>query len=107
MISRVGTVNLSNMSVISEEPVEEGIITSAGLADFFSPTQNEEWKFTKFDVSPPMSSYIVAFANGPFVFIESLVSMPLSGRTIPLRVYCELRSSLFSFKYQCLRPPFV
>lgn len=34
-----------------------------------------------------MSSYLVAYANGPFEYLESSAKMPLSGRTIPLRIY--------------------
>lgn len=84
LISPVGTVNLSNMSALYEEPVEEGIDTCAELKDILASTRNEEREITKFDTSPPMSSYVVVFASEPFVFIESLVTMHLSGRTIPL-----------------------
>jgi len=34
-----------------------------------------------------MSTYIVAFASGPFEYIESTVTLPISNTTIPLRVY--------------------
>ncbi|PPQ88067.1 hypothetical protein CVT25_013675 [Psilocybe cyanescens] len=76
LISRVGTVNLSNMPVLSEEPILDGI-----------PGCNAEWKTTKFEKTPPMSTYIVAYANGPFVFIETNITMPLSGKSVPLRIY--------------------
>jgi len=36
-----------------------------------------------------MSTYIVAFANGPFEYAESEYISPLSGRTVPLRLYSE------------------
>ncbi|PPQ87699.1 hypothetical protein CVT25_011466 [Psilocybe cyanescens] len=94
LISRVGTVNLSNMSALYEEPVEEGIDTCAELKDILASTRNEEREITKFDTSPPMSSYVVVFASEPFVFIESLVTMHLSGRTIPL-IYSNLTSPAF------------
>uniref|UniRef100_A0A8H7XRZ2 Aminopeptidase n=1 Tax=Psilocybe cubensis TaxID=181762 RepID=A0A8H7XRZ2_PSICU len=89
MISRMGTVNLSNMSVVSERLLEEldSSIISTDRNNLFYPFSKGEWKVTKFDVSPPMSSYVVAFANGPFAFIERSIKMPLSGRTIPLRIY--------------------
>ncbi|KAL5490410.1 APE2 [Sanghuangporus weigelae] len=76
LISREGTVNLSNMPAISEEPY-----TSSSLPS------GEKWKITKFDRTPPMSSYLVAFANGEFEHIESHYVSPLSGKTRPLRVY--------------------
>lgn len=34
-----------------------------------------------------MSTYIVAFANGPFTYIEDSYKSPLSGKSRPLRVY--------------------
>ncbi|KAH9477731.1 Aminopeptidase 2 [Psilocybe cubensis] len=74
MISRADTVSLSNMPALSEQPILEGL-------------DAETWKITKFDTTPPMSTYIVALANGPFKFWEKSVVMPLSRKTIPLRIY--------------------
>lgn len=34
-----------------------------------------------------MSSYIVAWANGPFSHLESSYTSPISGKTRPLRIY--------------------
>jgi aminopeptidase 2 len=34
-----------------------------------------------------MSSYIVAFANGPFAHLESSYTSPISGKVRPLRIY--------------------
>ncbi|KJA27394.1 hypothetical protein HYPSUDRAFT_131428 [Hypholoma sublateritium FD-334 SS-4] len=87
LISRDGTVNLSNMPAISEEPLEHDMNSSANIATIISPSQNEKWKISKFETTPPMSTYIVAFANGDFKFLEKSVVMPLSGKTIPLRIY--------------------
>ncbi|KAH9483761.1 Aminopeptidase 2, mitochondrial [Psilocybe cubensis] len=87
MISRANTVSLSNMPAISEEPLQDGVNSAPELADIVASTKNEEWKITKFEKTPPMSSYIVAVANGPFKFLETSVVMPLSGKTIPLRIY--------------------
>ncbi|KAF9533368.1 leucyl aminopeptidase [Crepidotus variabilis] len=87
MISREGTVNLSNMQSISEEPLNPGVNTSSDFEEIVASTKNEKWKITKFDTTPPMSSYIVALANGDFEYLESSVEMPLSKKTIPLRIY--------------------
>lgn len=85
MISRADTVNLSNMPAQSEDiVVEQGVVPS----DFDVPTDGR-WKMTKFHATPPMSTYIVAFANGGFEYLESSVTMPLSGKILPLRVYSE------------------
>ncbi|KAH7889759.1 peptidase family M1-domain-containing protein [Phlebopus sp. FC_14] len=94
MISRAGSVNLSNMPIISEEPVEPTAITGDGtpLAKLFSSLSIEEqakdkWKITKFMTTPPMSTYLVAYANGHFAYLESSYKSPLSGKSRPLRVY--------------------
>lgn len=34
-----------------------------------------------------MSTYTIAFSNGPFSYIEDTYTSPLSGRVRPLRVY--------------------
>lgn len=45
------------------------------------------WKITAFAKTPLMSTYLVAFANGHLDFLETKVAMPLSGKTLPLRIY--------------------
>lgn len=90
LISRADTVNLSNMPAISEDIIEAGVNTPADLSEILADTQNEKWKISKFQTTPPMSSYIVAFANGHFEFLERSVVMPLSGKTVPLRIYSEV-----------------
>ncbi len=34
-----------------------------------------------------MSTYLVAYANGPFEYLESSYVSPLSGKERPLRIY--------------------
>ncbi|KAL4243860.1 Aminopeptidase [Abortiporus biennis] len=95
MISRKDTVALSNMNIDSEGPY-----TSAdkNTPDLFKSLSNislsesgafseSEWKITRFAKSPPMSTYLVAFSNGPFAYVESSYTSPLSGKVKPLRVY--------------------
>jgi len=43
-----------------------------------------------------MSTYIVAFANGPFEYFETSYISPLSGKTRPLRAYGEFHLPLSS-----------
>ena len=43
----------------------------------------EEDRLTK----EQMSTYLLAFANGEFVHLESSYKSPLSGKTRPLRIY--------------------
>jgi aminopeptidase 2 len=80
------------MPAISEDIyTPENKISGGGtaLADLLASmtTENDGWKITRFQTTPPMSSYIVAFANGPFEYLEKSVTMPLSGKTLPLRIY--------------------
>ncbi|KDQ18450.1 hypothetical protein BOTBODRAFT_28829 [Botryobasidium botryosum FD-172 SS1] len=100
LISREDTVNLSNMPAIEEHslaqkdsPEDE---TSLGrlsriLASFVAneppATANSGWKVTKFQKTPPVSTYLVAFANGHFSHLESSYTSPISGKTRPLRIY--------------------
>jgi aminopeptidase 2 len=81
------------MPAISEEahtPEENKALDGKSpLANLLSSMtiQDDKWKVTRFQTTPPMSSYIVAFANGPFEYLEKSVVMPLSGKTLPLRIY--------------------
>lgn len=83
MISRASTTNLSNMNAISEEIIGANTVLSEDIKEL----AEEQWKITKFETTPPMSTYIVAVANGEFEYLESSVKMPLSGKTLPLRIY--------------------
>lgn len=92
MISRENTVNLNNMPAISEEVYSPNFTGSSELAEWLKAKflANEEagkWKVTRFETTPPMSSYIIAFANGPFKYIEDSYVSPLSGTSRPLRIY--------------------
>ncbi|KAI6028342.1 hypothetical protein F5J12DRAFT_804695 [Pisolithus orientalis] len=96
MISRAGTINLSNMPAISEEMYTAGVTDTEDKAlsallsklSFHNEDQDKgEWKITRFMTTPPMSPYIVAFANGKFSYLEGSYKSPLSGSVRPLRVY--------------------
>ncbi|KAI0075828.1 hypothetical protein K474DRAFT_1663834 [Panus rudis PR-1116 ss-1] len=93
LISREGTVSLSNMPAKSEEVYEpksdKSDSTISWLTEKLSQltTSEEKWKITKFETTPPMSTYIVAFANGPFTYLEDSYKSPISGKVRPLRIY--------------------
>lgn len=91
MISRADTVNLSNMSIASEEIYQPQItkVEDPSLEALFSAltTEDSQWKISKFETTPPMSTYLVAYANGRFAYLESSYKSPLSGKTRPLRIY--------------------
>ncbi|KAG6813612.1 hypothetical protein H0H92_009229 [Tricholoma furcatifolium] len=89
LISRADTVNLSNMPAVSEEvytPAAAKPNEHPDLAKLFS-SLDDSWKITQFQNTPPMSTYIVAFANGHFSYLEKSVKLPLSGKDLPLRIY--------------------
>ncbi|KAI0831781.1 leucyl aminopeptidase [Trametes gibbosa] len=89
LVSRINSVNLSNMPAASEEvckvdsPVSDSWITQK-LSSLPDPGQ---WKITQFETTPLVSTYLVAYANGPFEYLESSYKSPLSGKVRPLRIY--------------------
>ena len=98
LVSRKGTVNLSNMPARSNVAVAD-TFTEA----LFEGVRDGSWHATSFETTPPvsvesnrapnqltteqMSTYLLAFANGEFVHLESSYKSPLSGRVRPLRIY--------------------
>ncbi|KAH9929618.1 peptidase family M1-domain-containing protein [Epithele typhae] len=87
--SRTNTTNVSNMPIKTEmlcagQTAEEGTWLEEKIASMSEPAR---WKITHFEVSPPMSTYIVAYANGPFEYTKSEYTSPLSGKTKPVRFY--------------------
>jgi aminopeptidase 2 len=95
LISRADTVNLSNLSVASEEvysaPKADPSSTIPALTKWLSDltfgAEKEQWKITRFDPTPKMSTYLVAWANGPFEHLESSYTSPISGKTKRLKIY--------------------
>ncbi|KAF9246581.1 hypothetical protein BU15DRAFT_39568 [Melanogaster broomeanus] len=97
MISRADTVNLSNMSIASEEVYKPAAdkTDDKALAKLFSSLTTEQqavdqWKITRFDMTPLMSTYLVAYANGHFAYLEGSYKSPLTGNTRPLRAQYAL-----------------
>ncbi|KAG7092748.1 hypothetical protein E1B28_009075 [Marasmius oreades] len=84
LVSKSSTTNLSNMPVLDEKTFS--IQDYSEIGEAFQDLDSQ-WKVTRFETTPPMSSYIVAYANGEFSHLETSAKMPLSGRTIPLRMY--------------------
>jgi len=80
------------MSSVSEEvitPNHQVFKDDSGYKALFSGLRDGEWKITRFQDTPPVSSYLVAFANGPFEYLEDSVFLPLSKKTLPLRIYSQ------------------
>lgn len=92
MISRGDTVNLSNMPVATETAFGEDLPTGAKklveLYPYEDPSKaKNEWKVTVFEKTPLMSSYLLAFANGDFKYLEDSYKSPISGKVRKLRIY--------------------
>jgi hypothetical protein len=95
MVSKEGTVNLSNMPAKSEQPSTEFYVENKSLGQYTGlETSDGGWKVTKFETTPLISSYLVAYANGPFECIEGSYTSPISGKVRPVRVYGAFRLSL-------------
>jgi len=106
LVSRNGTVNLSNMPARSNVAVADALTEA-----LFEGVSDGSWHATSFETTPPvsierdkaldqlmieqMSTYLLAFANGEFVHLESSYKSPLSGRVRPLRIY----SMAFAFDW--------
>lgn len=72
---------MGSRNLTTHEGLSANFVPLAGNAD------TADWKITTFAKTPVMSTYLVAFANGHLDYLETKVSMPLSGRTVPLRIY--------------------
>ncbi|KAJ8489143.1 hypothetical protein ONZ51_g3140 [Trametes cubensis] len=89
LVSRANQVNLSNMPAISEEVYKPGSADNEPwiTQKLSSLPDPEQWKVTRFETTPPVSTYLVAYAVGPFEYLESSYKSPLSGKVRPLRIY--------------------
>ncbi|TXT12780.1 hypothetical protein VHUM_01181 [Vanrija humicola] len=48
---------------------------------------NDDWVITKFDTTPKISTYLVAYACGEFGHLSTEFHSKLTGKTIPLKIY--------------------
>lgn len=105
MIHRADTVALANMPEVSSKSIStsdiEKLLRSSELeldesqikvegkteSKTESSGSTDEWKITEYEKVPKVSSYLVAWANGPFVSLESSYKSPLTGKTVPLKIY--------------------
>ncbi|TFY80729.1 hypothetical protein EWM64_g3287 [Hericium alpestre] len=84
LISKAGLVNLSNMPAIPNATSEP---TDQEDAELYAGVKSGDWTVTKYETTPPMSSYLLAWAVGPFAYLEDSYKSPLSGKVRPLRIY--------------------
>ncbi|KAF8311311.1 leucyl aminopeptidase [Clavulina sp. PMI_390] len=95
LISRSETISLSNMPATSEVPYSGsrdvhpvGVRKLVSMYPHADPSKAaNEWKVTTFERSPLMSSYLVAFANGDFNYLEDSYISRRSGISRKLRLY--------------------
>jgi aminopeptidase 2 len=106
LITRKDTVALSNTHVIESlpscgriaqadapplDPSEKGPKDEGKIETDKGPkiesSSEDGWVLTRYATTPRMSTYLVAYANGDFENLESSFISPLTGETIPLRIY--------------------
>ncbi|EJU01768.1 Metalloprotease [Dacryopinax primogenitus] len=87
MISRSGTVSLSNMDVAATRKVTDSTLSSVVFPSIQLGSKSGEWTATTFSTTPNMSTYLVAFANGPFEFLERIHTSAITGKDTIMRVY--------------------
>lgn len=88
MVSRKGMTSLSNMPAVEEKAWTGSIEMDGGMiGDGLSESASGEWIVTKFQKTPLISSYLVAWATGDFAHLDSSYTSPLNGRVVPLRIY--------------------
>ncbi|GAA5972534.1 hypothetical protein JCM3765_000808, partial [Sporobolomyces pararoseus] len=60
-----------------------------GFFSSFTASDNDptEWEIVSFAPTPRMSTYLAAWSNGPFSFVEGGCHSAFDGRWIPMRVY--------------------
>lgn len=51
------------------------------------PADGGAWSVTSYEKLPLVSSYLVAWANGPFKSLESSFVSPITGKTVPIKIY--------------------
>ncbi|KAK8869616.1 hypothetical protein IAR55_000183 [Kwoniella newhampshirensis] len=109
LISREGNTDLANMPEVSSKPWKAP--SNASIDNVFSDnyeigsllatssasgktegkteasTSGGNWTITKFETSPLMSTYLVAYATGEFASLSSEHHSKLTGKTVPLRIF--------------------
>ncbi|GAA6003219.1 M1 family metallopeptidase [Rhodotorula paludigena] len=102
LISPAGLNSLSNTPVAQQIPSDGRFTETAACSFAFlsgdegflaaaSPCCNaaDAWELVAFKPTPPMSTYVVAWAVGFFDFISSQYTSPLTGAQVPLRLYAS------------------
>ncbi|WFD34664.1 Aminopeptidase 2 mitochondrial [Malassezia cuniculi] len=90
LVHRTATTALGNMPADDEHAVdaaEVAKILRAAELSFDAPKLEGEWTLTRFGTTPRVSSYLVAWADGEFEHISGSYKSPLTGNTVPMRVY--------------------
>lgn len=91
MIHSAATQALGNMPVARSTTVSPAAIAQALHTDELRMpllgAAHGRWVLTVFEETPRMSSYLVGWANGVFEHRDGAYTSPLTGRTVPLRIY--------------------
>lgn len=91
LLHRTNTTAVGNMPRVSKRSVsssESAALFQAHRLRMVPPALGQDaWTLTEFEETPIMAPYLVAWANGEFRHVAGETRSPLTGRTIPLRMY--------------------
>ncbi|OWZ56597.1 aminopeptidase 2 [Cryptococcus neoformans] len=83
----LGSLLGGSSSFAKTEGKTEGKVEGKTEGKTESSTGSDDWHITKFETSPLMSTYLVAYASGEFVSLESEHKSKLTGKTVPLKIF--------------------
>ena len=91
MLHRTNTTALANMPSVRSQHVDVAQVAKLLHIDDLhldmSALGDDSWTLTEFAKTPKMSTYLVAWANGVFRYIEGAYTSPITGQQVPMRVY--------------------
>lgn len=92
MIARDGETVLSNMPAVSTKPWKPTASDTVLAAHYplgsgIATDSGTGWSITEFETTPPMSTYLVAYACGDFAHLSDTYTSVLTGKEIALKVY--------------------
>lgn len=88
LVGRKGLVSLGNMPVVQEQAWDGSVKFEGDVQLGHGLSKSDgDWTVTQFEKTPLVSSYLVAFAHGPFASLSSEYKSPLTGKTVPLKIY--------------------
>ena len=96
LLHRAATTAVANMPSAWDRAVhahESAALFQTHRLQMAAPALGADaWTLTEFEETPVMAPYLVAWANGEFLHVAGQTTSPLTGRTIPLRLFATPES---------------